>query len=338
MLPRAHTPLWALALTAVLVTAGLAKRNADLGMPAAREAGDRRASDSEAKAPERGWWDALKRVCERISEDRVTSIAGGVTFFVLLAIFPAIAALVSIYGLFADPSMLDQQLDALKSVLPGGAIEVIGEQMRRLVAEHNTTLGATFIIGLAVSLWSANAGMKALIDALNIVFDETETRSFVRLNALSLLITFGAIVFIVLAVAGVVALPVAFGYVGLAGETELLLRVGRWPALLAFLALGLAVIYRFGPDRKQAKWRWITWGSIAAAMLWLIASMLFSWYAENFASYNKTYGALGAAIGFMTWIWISAIVILAGAELDAELECQDPTMRKRAGCGFAPGK
>jgi membrane protein len=294
-----------------------------------------RKRDDEEAAPRRGWWDVLQRVYARIAEDRVTSIAAGVAFFALLAIFPALGALVSIYGLFSDASTLGDQIATLAAVLPGGAIDLVAGELQRLTAQGSATLGTTFLAGLALSLWSANAGTKALIDALNIVYDETETRGLIALNALSLAFTIGGIVLILLALAAMVVLPAAFGYVGLAEKTELLVKVLRWPALALALAFALAVIYRFGPDRRDAKWRWITWGSASAALAWVGASMLFSWYAENFGSYNATYGALGAVIGFMTWLWISNIVILAGAELDAELECQDPAMRGRVSCGSA---
>ena len=255
------------------------------------------------------------------------SIAGGVTFFVLLAIFPAIAALVSIYGLFADPASLTDQIDRLSDILPGGAIGVVGDQMRRVTSQGGTALGVTFVI--AISLWSANSGMKALFDALNIVYDEREKRGFFRLNAVSLAFTVLGIAFILVVLAAVVVLPIVAGYVGFETAIDQALGLGRWPVLLIGVALALAAIYRFGPDRQHAKWRWITWGSATAALLWLAASALFSWYAANFGNFNKTYGTLGAAIGLMMWMWISAMVILAGAELDAELECQDRSMRKR---------
>lgn len=148
--------------------------------------------------------------------------------------------------------------------------------------------------------------------------------------------TFLGLVFILVALAAVVVLPIVLGYVGLRSETQRLVQLGRWPVLLIAITLALAAIYRFGPSRQNAKWRWISWGSVAAAVLWVAASVLFSWYATNFGNFNKTYGTLGAAIGFMTWIWISAMAILIGAELDAELECQDPSMRKRATGGFVP--
>jgi len=304
--------------------------------PSSPERDDPLRAKSEADAPERGRLDVLRRIYERFSEDRVMSIAGGVAYFALLAIFPAIAALVSIWGLFADPSSLTGQIDQLSGILPGGAIEVVGDQMRRVSSQGGAALGLTFLASLAISLWSANSGMKALFDALNIVYDEREKRGFIRLNAESLVFTFLGLVFVMIAVAAVVVLPIALGYVGLQSDTERLVRVGRWPVLLIGSAFALAAIYRFGPSRQNAKWRWISWGSVAAAAMWVATSFLFSWYAASFANFNRTYGTLGAVIGFMTWIWISAMVILIGAELDAELECKDQTLRKRATGAFVP--
>jgi membrane protein len=196
-------PLWALGLSAALMAGGFRPR---------KEAGaspddGRREPKTEADAPKRGWFDVLKRVYERFSEDRVMSIAGGVTFFALLALFPAIAALVSLYGLFADPTSLTAQIDLLSGVLPGGAMEVIGDQMRRVASQGGTSLGVTFLVSLAISMWSANSGMKSLFDALNIVYDEREKRGFIRLNAESLLFTFLGLVFILVALAAVVVLP-----------------------------------------------------------------------------------------------------------------------------------
>jgi membrane protein len=183
-------------------------------------------------------------------------------------------------------------------------------------------LGVAFLVGLAVSLWSANAGIKALFDALNVVYNEKEKRGFLSLNAVSLLFTVGVIVVALLALAAIIVLPPALGYFGLGGATQWIIEIGKWPALLVCVALVIALLYRYGPSRDRARWRWITWGSGFAATAWLVASILFAWYAANFGSYNKTYGSLGAAIGFMTWIWISTIVVLLGATLDAEMEHQ----------------
>jgi membrane protein len=235
---------------------------------------------------------------------------------------PAIAALVAVYSLFSDPTTITRHLDQLGGFLPGGAIEVAREQLTRLSSKGSQTLGITFAIGLGTSLWSSNAAMKALFDTLNIVHGEEEKRGFFKLNAVSFGFTLGAIVFLIAALGFIVALPIILGYVGLSGAGELLLRIGRWPAMLVILTAALALIYRYGPSRERARWRWITWGSAVAALLWISVSGGFSWYAANFGRFNETYGSLGAIIGFMTWLWISAIVILIGAEIDAEMEHQ----------------
>lgn len=211
--------------------------------------------------------------------------AAGLTFYSLLAIFPALAALVAIYGLFSDPTAIARHLDQLSGFLPGGAVDVASDQLTRVASKGGGTLGATFVIGFGISLWSANAAMKSLFDTLNIVYGEREKR-------------------------------------GLSNFADLMLRIARWPAMFVAVALALALIYRYGPSREAPRWRWITWGSAVAAVLWLGASALFSWYAASFGKFNETYGSLGAVIGFMTWLWISAIVILIGAELDAEMEHQ----------------
>jgi membrane protein len=261
-------------------------------------------------------------VYEQFTQDRVMSVAAGVTYYALLALFPAVAALVSIYGLFADPGTIERNLSALAGVLPGGALEIIGEQVKRIASKGGGTLGFGFILGLVISLWTANAGMKALFDALNIVYDEREKRGFVALNIQSIAFTVGGMAFILLALGGIVALPILLDVVGLRSGTEWLLSIGRWPALLAIVVLALALVYRYGPSRERAQWKWVTPGSLVAAVLWLAASMLFSWYVSNFGNYNETYGSLGAVIGFMTWIWLSSIVILMGAEVNAEMEHQ----------------
>jgi membrane protein len=262
----------------------------------------------------------LLRVYHGISENRILLVAAGVTFYSLLAIFPGIATLISIYGLFADPATVASHLDTIASVAPGGAVDVLREQMTRLASQGGTTLGVSFVVSLAMSLWTANSGVKAIFDALNIVYGEEEKRSFLKLNAVTLLVTLGIVVFVLLTLAAVVALPVALTYIPLPAVTALVLRIGRWPTLFALVTVALAVLYKFGPSRTEPQWRWITWGSVSAAVVWLAASALFSWYVASFGSYNKTYGSLGAIIGFMTWIWISIIVVLVGAKLNAEME------------------
>ncbi|MCG6203116.1 YihY/virulence factor BrkB family protein [Rhodopseudomonas sp. HC1] len=289
----------------------------------APEHGDRgRSASAPSEIPLRGWKDILLRVFQNISAHRILSLAAGVTYYSLLAIFPALAALVAIYGVFSDASSIAKHVDQFGGVLPGGAIEIARDQLTRVASKGAETLGFTFAIGLVISLWSANAAVKSLFDTLNIVYREEEKRSFIKLNAISLSFTLGGIVLAAAALTSIVIVPVVLEWVGLSSFGDLMLRFGRWPAMLVILALALAVVYRYGPSREAPRWRWISWGSVVAALGWLLASGLFSFYAANFGNFNETYGSLGAVIGFMTWLWISAIVILLGAELDAEMEHQ----------------
>ena len=299
------------------------KVSSSAGPPAARDDDGRgRLATTPSEIPPRGWKDILLRVYSNVSEHRNLALAAGMTYYSLFAIFPALAALVAVYGLFADPSAIARHLDQVSGVLPDGAIDVAREQLTRVASNGPQTLGLTFLVGLGVSLWSANAAMKSLFDTLNIVYGEREKRGFLKLNAISLLFTVGGILFVVAALGAIVVMPVALKYIGLSEAADLLLRLGRWPAMFVVLTLALAVIYRYGPSREAPRWRWITWGSALAAILWLGISALFSWYASSFGNFNETYGSLGAVIGFMTWLWISAIVILLGAELNAEIEHQ----------------
>jgi membrane protein len=277
----------------------------------------------------RSWKTIVRRLYANISDHRVVDLAAGIGFYSLLAIFPALAALVAIYGLFADPVSIAGHLDSLSGILPGGAIDIARDQLTRVAAKGAQTLGLTFAIGLGFSLWSANAAVKSLFSTLNVVYGESEKRSFVKLNLVSLTFTVGGIVFVLLAIGAVVVVPVALDYAGLSFAGNLL-RTGRWPALFVILTLALAAAYRYGPSRETAHWRWITWGSTLAANLWLAASVLFSWYTANFGTYNETYGSLGAVAGFMTWLWISAIVTLVGAEVDAEMEQRSPARKQNA--------
>jgi membrane protein len=272
--------------------------------------------------PARGWWQILKRTVRQASEDRLLTEAAGVTFYTLLALFPAIAALVSIYGLFADRATIGGHLEMLSGVVPGGGMQLIEEQVARLNAQPQQALGFGALFGLALSLWSANQATKAVFDALNVVYEEKEKRGFLKLTAVTLMFTLGGVVFALVAVAAVVVLPVVLNLIWLGGAAEWVLRLARWPILLLAVGFMLACIYRFGPSRARAKWRWVTWGSAVASILWLLVSLGFSFYVANFGSYNETYGSLGAVVGFMTWIWISSAVVLLGGELNAEMEHQ----------------
>ncbi|CAM3074118.1 hypothetical protein JHFBIEKO_4453 [Methylobacterium mesophilicum] len=280
-----------------------------------------RAADSPAEMTRSGWKDIAVRVYLEFNKDRVLAVAAGVTFYTLLSLFPAIAALVSCYGLFADVNAINEHLAQLHAVLPTGAVELIGDQIKRIAAKGSSSLSVTFFTSLLLSLWSANAAMKAMFDALNVVYEEEEKRNFLWLNIRSLTFTVGALLFIIIALNAIVVVPIVLNFLGL-GSGAWLLAALRWPAVLLVLLAGLSVLYRFGPSREHARWRWVGVGSVVAGLLWLIASLLFSWYVASFGTYNETYGSLGAVIGFMTWIWISSTIVLLGGEINAELEHQ----------------
>ena len=270
----------------------------------------------------------LWAIYENFNSHRIMAVAAGVTFYALLALFPGIAALISLYGLFADPGTVSQHVNGLASIVPGGGTEIITDQMNRVAAQGNGRLSAAFLISLAISLWSANSGMKAIFDALNVVYGVREQRSFIMLNVISLAFTLALMLFLLLAMGAVVILPAVLSFVGESDGAPWLMNFVRWPVLLIAIMFVVTALYRYAPSRTHAQWRWITWGSVFSAVAWLAVSLLFSWYTANFGSYNKTYGSLGAVFGFMTWIWLSITIVLLGAEIDAELE-------RDAGCAHA---
>ena len=290
-----------------------------------------RLSSNPFQIPFAGWKDILWRTYQQIDDDRLLATAAGVVFFGLLAVFPAITALVSSYGLFADASTIGVNLQTLAMMLPQGSFQIVQDQITRVLAKGDTALGATFLFGLSLAIWSANAGVKAVIEALNVVYGEREKRGFFRLNLLSLAFTTGAILALMLMVGAVVALPLALDHLGLAQDSKIIVSLARWPVMFAILLLALGVLYRFGPSRRAARWEWLSVGTLAAALLWIGGSSLLSWYLSNFGNYDATYGSLGAAIGLMMWMWMSAVIVLCGAELNAEIEhqtAQDTTAGK----------
>ena len=250
------------------------------------------------------------------------SEAASVTFYALLSLVPAITATVSLYGLVADPSTIAKQLDALSGVVPSGGMEIISDQVHRLTQTPPGGLSFALVVGLATALWSANAATKAMFSALNDVYGERETRGFFRLTATSLAFTLGGIATMILGLVLVVALPAVFKALGLESAFAIAVRIVRLPVMAVVIVGALALLFRYGPDRQLAKWRWVTWGGIFGACAWVALSAGFYWYVDSFGSYNKTYGSLGAIIGFMTWIWLSTTVLLVGAQLNAEMETQ----------------
>ena len=232
------------------------------------------------------------------------------TFYALLSLFPAITAIVSIYGLFTDRSTIEGQLANASSFVPSGGMEIIREQVHRLTQSPASGLGFGAVIGLLVAVWSANAGTKAMFSALNDVYGEREERGFVKVTAISLTFTVGGVAMIILGIGFIALLPLLFGDIRLSSVFAFVARVARWPLIVLIMVPALAMLYRFGPSRHLARWRWVTWGSTIGAVSWIGLSVGFSWYVAHFGSYNKTYGSLGAIIGFMTWIWLSTTVLL----------------------------
>lgn len=281
-----------------------------------------RNADSPSQMTWRGWRDVFWRVWKEADEDRLLLIAAGATYYLLLALFPALAAFVSLYGFFANPMTIANHLSYLAGLLPEDGIDIIREQLDTLAAKSDRTLSLGFLVAFAIAFWSANSGIKALFEAMNIVYDEREKRSFLALNLIAVLFTFGAMVvgFVLITAIGIV--PAALALLNLGDQADLVIRLARWPLIVLLLAVGISLIYRYGPSRERAKWRWVTWGGALATIAWLVVSIGFSFYLENFAQYNVTYGSLGAVVGFMIWTWLSVLVLLVGGELNSEMEHQ----------------
>jgi membrane protein len=262
----------------------------------------------------------LKQLLQEISRDRVSLIAAGCTYYVLLALFPALVAFVSLYGFIADPESIGSQVAFLSDLLPDSAIEIIQEQMNRLASTGSGSLSLGLVAGIATATWSANGGIKTLFQAMNVAHGLTEQRTFIRLNLVTLGFTLGGMLLAIALIAGIGIVPIVLNFAGLGGPAKTLISVLRWPLLLVLLLLGLTVLYRYGPSRSPARWRNALPGSLLAATGWVIASLLFSWYLANFANYNATYGSLGTIIGALVWTWISMFVVIVGAEFNATLE------------------
>ncbi len=280
------------------------------------EPGRGRGAHNPGQIPPRGWLDIAWRTVKEVGDDRLPAVAGGVTFYTLLAIFPGLGAFVSLYGLFADVNQAQAQFIGLVGILPREFLGVIGDQMVRLAAAPPQRLGFAFGIALLLAIWSASSGVKALFNGLNVAYDEEEKRGFVKLSVLAVGATLSLIAFITLLTVLLVAVPAltpgdtAFG------------AVARWLGALVLTTGLFSVLYRFGPSRAKPRWQWVSWGSGIAALLWMLGSLGFSAYVANIGHYDRTYGPLGAVIAFMVWIWFSVLVILVGAELNAEIEHQ----------------
>lgn len=286
------------------------------------EVGRGRESARPGDIPKPGWRDILLRTKDSISNDNVGLIAAGMAFYSLLAIFPAIAALVSIYGLFADPQQVQQHLQAVSGIMPERVVAILGEQMAKVARSSSDALSLAAAGSIILALWGATKGVTAFMQAMNIAYGEEEKRGFIRLNLTALALTLFMVLLALLALVTIVALPAVIDLLPLGPATNLLITVLRWPLLALIFIATLEVLYRYTPSRREAKWRWVSPGSVTAIVLWLIASIAFSVYVRNFGNYNETYGSLGAVVAMMMWLWISAFVVVMGAELNAEAERQ----------------
>lgn len=272
--------------------------------------------------PWRGWWDIANRVKDKISDDNISLLSAGVAFYTLLAVFPGLAVLISIYGLLADSADVAQQINLLDGLLPQEAMAILDEQMKSVASQSNTALSLGVGFSLLIAIWSSSRGIYSLIAALNTVYGEHEKRNMFKLYAFVLMLTVGGLLLLLLTLGLIVAFPALLGYLGLQPDTEMLLSWLRWPILLFVMMLVLAIIYHLGPSRTRPRWRWVSWGSVIATILWIVGSLLFSYYVSNFASYNKTYGSVGAVVILLMWFYLSAYIILFGAEFNAEVEHQ----------------
>lgn len=281
----------------------------------------REARDPE-DIPARGWKDILWRLKDQVRKDRLSIVAAGVAFYSLLAIFPALIALVAIYGLAFDPSEVEQQVAALGGVLPDQAADILINQLHELTSINYATLSASALGGLLLALWSASTGMRALMAALNVAYKEDEKRGFFQLYGTALLLTLGALFGTVTAIGLLPALPVALQFLGLEDAMKRYIGIAAWPILVVTMMFGLAIVYRYGPSRREPRWGWVSWGAAIATVLWLVGSLLFSAYVSKLGRYNETYGSIGAIIILLMWFLLSSYAVLFGAELNSEMERQ----------------
>ena len=269
-----------------------------------------------------GWKDILTRTWNQTMDNRLLSIAAGVAFFTLLAIVPGLSVLISVYGLFSDPSVIARELAPVTAILPEAVQRLLEEQATRLAAESTGKLSLNLVVGLIITGWSANAAVKAIFDALNVIYNERESRSFLHFNGISMLVTISALFLLIGALVIIAVIPALLTLLPFANQLELLLGALRWPLFFLIAVIAIALLYWIGPSRRAARFVWVLPGAFIAALLWVGASGLFSWYVTTLGNYIATYGSLAAVIVFMTWLWLSASIILIGAGLNAELEHQ----------------
>ena len=280
-----------------------------------------RDAETPEEIPKAGWWDIALRVKNELTRDNASFIASGVAFYLLIALVPTIGATVALYGLVADPGDVQSLITELGTVVPADALQLIEEQLVRITSAE-TTAGFAAIFGALVALWGASKAIDAMMTSLNIAYDEKETRGFIKRKATGLALTLGLAIFMVIVISLLVGAPVMLEFVGLGKISEVIINILRWPLLFAVAVAAMSMLYRWGPSRATPKWRWLSWGSIIATGVWMIASAGFSIYATNFGSYTETYGTLGAVVLLLFWFYLTGFSIILGAEINAEMEHQ----------------
>lgn len=284
----------------------------------------------------RDWKTILFRVKDEMAQDNVSLVAAGVAFYAMLALFPGIAAFVGAYGLVADPADVPRHLGAIDGLLPEEAFAIIEGQVTDLAAAGPSDLGFASIVAILLAVWSARSGINALVRGLNIVYDEVDQRGFFAQAAVTLTLTAVMLVVVAIAFLAILAVPAILNIFDFGAIGEWFTAIVRWPIVIGAVIAALAILYRFGPNRKQAELAWMSWGAALATLLWIAGSAGFSIYVANFASYNETYGSLGAVVGLLMWFYLSAFIILVGAEINAEVERflrTDPSPAAAAGDG-----
>jgi len=272
--------------------------------------------------PWRGWKQIVKRAWAENKADNMPIIGGGVAFFGFLSIFPALIALVSLYGLVATPETVARQIESLSAQLPESAADLIGEQLNAIVANSGSALSISLVVSILAALWSASGGVGNLVTAINLAYDEVETRKFLKLKATSLVLTFGAIVFVLITFGLVAVVPAVLDALPLGVVGTILAQVLSWVLLLAVFAGSLAVLYRVAPDRDAPRFSWVSLGAVVVTVIWALVSVAFSLYVDNFGSYDKTYGAIAGVIVLMLWLYLTCYLVLLGAEINSEAEHQ----------------
>lgn len=281
-----------------------------------------RTADSPHRIPAKGWKDILKRVKTEIKDDRLSMISAAMAYYALFAFVPALSSIVLIYAWISNPSEIQNHISTMSNFLPPDAQNILTEQLGSLSGKASSTLGVGAIGALLIALWSASKGSKAIIEAMNIIYDEKETRGFFKLNFFALGMTLLGAVMGILAIGVIIIVPVIMNLFNFLPMVNVLATAGSWILLLAIFTFYLSFAYRFGPNRENAKWKWVSLGAVFSAVTWALVSALFSWYAKEFGNFNKTYGSLGAIIVMMTWFYLSSFVILVGGEINAEMEHQ----------------